>query len=1006
MLDAARSSDRTAPPSEIVQPSSSMVVRGRLIGLLRERFERRVTVIEAGAGFGKSTLLAQAIHENRIEGLGTDVLVRLTDADQDPALLLRNLASVLGASPSEATVGRVSDSVWSRAPASVAVILDDVHRLGHSEGAWDVLCQLLDVLPSNGHLVASGRTTRGLRVARLLSRDDALIITESEMAFDDRELAEVVALRSIPAGVAAGLPRWPALATLIGAAGSRRSMDYLWDEVLRAIPDDRRRILAAAVEFGEIDDDLVTALGGSCTVRELVEGIPLVDTLADGTCRLHDLWSEALAPAITGEERRLARRAGATMLLTRGAIGRAAEAFARACDTDGLAQVILSIARRPPIAADIPEINRVLGMLPASMLDGAGARYLDAVRLFAVDNREAATAFARAAVAARASGEVELELLSLWRQTQLADLERPGGAPLTDRLIELADSGLPLARSIHAFIESRRCQWNGDPVGAIERLSELDGFGPEQRAIARANRYVDLGRPELLDAATDGAVPGGSGDLYAAQAAWMQGKIDPATAWSIARRLLGRTERMPLANATSIRSIVIAMGIAAGEHTEIVPLSEFNVRRARSTVRLNELFAHVAAALVELVVVGEDAAVNTFTRLLEDVPIGRWPERPYLYALAVIRGLLPGGDVLDQCRFGPSVSVAVEAGAALAALRRGDVALARALPWHTPTLLRVHVPPPLLAELALAAGDTPGASAVLGSLPHLRTWMRRIADRETSAPARAAAVELAQAASAAAQALPARPDYDIRIDLLGGLAVRRSDGGAIDGWGRRQRVRQLLAYIALHRDVSRSDVAAEMWPGLSQENGSANLRVNLHHLQTAFQPDRNGEPPWFLQATDNRLRLVTDGVIIDVELVDAAMKAAVRAEAAGLPSVALAQYEKVAELVRDDLLPELQTEWVVYERIRLRSIAQAAASRHGELVLARGEPEAALSIAARAQRLDPHSERAHRLSIRCHLALGSTGAARKAAGLLRTILLEAGIAADHETTLLLRRINA
>jgi DNA-binding SARP family transcriptional activator len=219
-------------------------------------------------------------------------------------------------------------------------------------------------------------------------------------------------------------------------------------------------------------------------------------------------------------------------------------------------------------------------------------------------------------------------------------------------------------------------------------------------------------------------------------------------------------------------------------------------------------------------------------------------------------------------------------------------------------------------------------------------------------------------------------------------------------------VRQLLAYIALHRDVSRNDVAAEMWPGLSQENASANLRVNLHHLQAAFQPDRDGEPPWFLQATDHRLRLVTDGVIIDVELVDAAMKAAVRAEAAGLPSVALAQYEKVAELARDDLLPELQTEWVVYERIRLRSIAQAAASRQGELVLARGEPEAALAIAARAQRLDPHSERAHRLSIRCHLALGSTGAARQAASLLRTILLDAGMTADHETTLLLRRINA
>ena len=64
-----------------------------------------------------------------------------------------------------------------------------------------------------------------------------------------------------------------------------------------------------------------------------------------------------------------------------------------------------------------------------------------------------------------------------------------------------------------------------------------------------------------------------------------------------------------------------------------------------------------------------------------------------------------------------------------------------------------------------------------------------------------------------------------------------------------------------------------------------------------------------------------------------------------------------------------------------------------------------MGIAARAQRLDPLSERAHRLSIRCHRALGSTGATRDAGVLLGTILLDAVITPERETGVLLTRFS-
>ncbi|WP_436794235.1 BTAD domain-containing putative transcriptional regulator [Actinospongicola halichondriae] len=1003
MADLSRVGGASSSRHEPTRLAATTLLRGRLVGLLRGRFERRLTVIEAGAGFGKSTLLSQVVRENRIEQHGVDALLRVADTDRDPALLLAGLGAALGITEGVITVDRVADAVWALAPASVAVVIDDVHRLVDAEEACDVLRQLLDRLPSNGHLVVSGRQVPALPIARLLSQDEAVVVTEADLSFTDDELVDMAELRSIPRELVGELPRWPALATLVSAAGRSASIDYVWDEVLRALPDDRRRLLAAVVPFGEVDDDLVRALGGELSAEELVEGVPLVEASEDGSFRLHDLWVDALARTLDDEERNAGLRVGGAMLLARGDVGRAAEAFALAGDEDGLTDVILAIARRPTITADIPEINRVYALLPESMHRRPGARYLEAARHFATDDLQAAAVFAQAAEQARRSGEVEIELLSHWRCTQIADLDIPGGPDLPARVAQLADDGVPLARGIRSFIESRRSQREGDPHVAIGLMGGLDGFEPEQRAISVAIRFVDLGRPEALNASLDEVLASGISDVYAAQAVWMQGQIDPVDAWPFARELPERAKSIPLATATSLRSVVIAMGVAAGAHEEVVALSETNRRAARSTVRLNELFARVAGGLVELVTVDEDTAVTTFARLLDEVPVGRWPERPYLYALAVIRGLLPGGEVLDECDFGPSMTVAVEAGAALAALRSGDAAPAAELPWQSSTLLRVHVPPPLLAELALAAGAVPEAAEVLLSLPHLRTWLRRIADRApVGGPA---GNRLAKAAATRVQAMPSRPPFDVAIDLLGGLALRRSDGRSVDGWSRRERVRHLLAFVALGRDVARSEVAAELWPDLSDEKAAANLRVNLHHLQQALQPDRGDDPPWFLQTDNARLRLVHDGVVVDTELVDAAMVAAVRAESAGIPSEALTNYERVAELTVGDLLPEVSADWVVFERMRLRSIAHAAASRQGELVLARGEPEAAMAIAARAQRLDPLSERAHRLSIRCHLALGSTGAARDAAKLARETMLDAGIALERETEVLLAQLD-
>ena len=59
---------RFAPPTV----SEGSLLRPRLLALLQDRWQRRLTAVVAGAGFGKTTLLSQAVAENRLTPLGRD----------------------------------------------------------------------------------------------------------------------------------------------------------------------------------------------------------------------------------------------------------------------------------------------------------------------------------------------------------------------------------------------------------------------------------------------------------------------------------------------------------------------------------------------------------------------------------------------------------------------------------------------------------------------------------------------------------------------------------------------------------------------------------------------------------------------------------------------------------------------------------------------------------------------------------------------------------------------
>src|SRR6185436_1810300 len=125
---------RFAPP----EPRSDALTRPRLLRVLLGRWEHRVTVVVGGPGFGKTTLLAHALAENRLTPQGEDVWVGLDPGDADGDALGLAVARALGPSAVPGPAVAAAQLVWQRSPRQICVVLDDVHALpaGSAGAAW------------------------------------------------------------------------------------------------------------------------------------------------------------------------------------------------------------------------------------------------------------------------------------------------------------------------------------------------------------------------------------------------------------------------------------------------------------------------------------------------------------------------------------------------------------------------------------------------------------------------------------------------------------------------------------------------------------------------------------------------------------------------------------------------------------------------------------------------------------------------------------------------------
>lgn len=953
------------------------------------------TVI-AGPGFGKTSLLASRAGPSDSE-LGVDLWLTCEPADTDADHLRPDLARTLGLDETADTAAIVN-AVWSLAPRPVTLVFDDVHEVPEGSGGAGLLADLLDELPANAHVVLASRTPVPVPTARLAAAGQLVRILERDLLFDDEELASFAAVRGVPSSMIASSGGWAALTELIASAGADLVYDYLWEEVLRQVGDERARRLARFALVGGGDDDIATAVcGHEERAADLTAGLPLVQRSERGVA-LHALWAPPLRSLLSAREAEDALIAAAQVHRRRAEPDRAVELYAEAEDWTSVLAVMRDAAvhsqwphvfsehRRSVV--DPAQFSRWYAVLPAALRDRPAARLAAGIMQRRGDPAAALPDLDAAAAGFRQVGDLDGEAATLAAKALVlmwtGDLV--GLLTVHARVIELAEAGSPPARGLHALGIALVAHLGGDSEGVHRALRDIDiDLVPDWESTMRWFESVALRRDGDLDAAiavADRASHDVSDvhalhlDHAAVRARWLRGEVD-AVCVSLAdleRRFVDAGDDFNAKGvAVELAAKLAWLGDNAAAARLLEPIAPF---ATEALGPMPEVMWAIARAS-SLVAAGEESAAAGVVRHVALRTVGTpdgwyWRDRG---ATALVHLLVPETRAaLAREPVAPCHAVAVQLAELLEAARRGEHDALAQLVWPDAGVVRSCLALPWIIELAAAAnavGNPPPWELTDALGARLRDGIQQLAERE------AGATVSTQAASLLAR-LP-HPQHHVRIEVLGPLRVLRDDEPATPPELRRQRVRDLLAYVVAHRRVRREQVTEALWPDL--DDGGRNLRVTLTYLQRVLEPEReDGAMPSFLRSEGPWLVLEPSAnLAADVWDLERHLDAGARADASGTPGAAIDAYLAALPLWRGEpFADQPYDEWAEAQRVDLRARFTAAARRAGALLLAADEPRVAATAAEAALRADTADETAHLLLVQAHLAAGDPVAARSA----------------------------
>lgn len=295
------------------QWSADRVSRPRLVDRIDP--QRKLTLVSAPAGFGKTTLLAEWIEAST----RLAAWVSLDQNDNDPAVFwtylitaLQTIQPGLGArslallqSPQPPPIESVLMTLLNEltaVEAEVVLILDDYHGIA-TPAIHDGIGFLLGHMPPQMHLIMASRADPPLSLARLRSHGDLTELRVADLRFTPDEAAgflnqtmglaiaaaEVAALETRTEGWIAGLQLaalsmqgrddWPGFIAAF-SGDDRYILDYLVEEVLGQQSDRVRHFLLQTAILDRLCGDLCDAVCGDFVGQP--DGQAMLETLERG----------------------------------------------------------------------------------------------------------------------------------------------------------------------------------------------------------------------------------------------------------------------------------------------------------------------------------------------------------------------------------------------------------------------------------------------------------------------------------------------------------------------------------------------------------------------------------------------------------------------------------------------------------------------------------------------------------------------------------------------------
>jgi LuxR family maltose regulon positive regulatory protein len=340
--------DLLIPKLHFPRLPSSLVVRQRLLTQIDAGLERKLTLLSAPAGFGKTTVVSQWLADRRTHGQMSPVawlsleesdndLIRFwryvmiacqtiqTTASQSALAMLSNLASrPFEPRALEALLTQFLNEM-SHLPHLGILILEDYHVITAAQ-IHETIMFLLDHLPATLHLILITRIDPPLPLARWRAHHDLCELHATDLRFSLEETADflqqtisfslsrelLIRLNAQVAGWVTGLRLLTLtlqgartkseterlLATFTG--NHRYIVEFFVTEVLAIQPEPLQTFLLQTSILNRLTSDLCNVVTGSDDSEQRLEEIARSNLFLfplDGTTqwyRYHPLWAEAL----------------------------------------------------------------------------------------------------------------------------------------------------------------------------------------------------------------------------------------------------------------------------------------------------------------------------------------------------------------------------------------------------------------------------------------------------------------------------------------------------------------------------------------------------------------------------------------------------------------------------------------------------------------------------------------------------------------------------------------